>query len=245
MPNTIQVNTIWQTDSEESGGWDSPAGRWTMSQPERPFAKKWRPPADVRVQHKKKLSHLSEAEQACLRQTMIAKYQNEIKCGIMTWKKRGYDPRQTELHAQFNVENGWFWDYKSRLLHVCQACCCAHARVPLTQLLCMCLRQVTSTSGHLSTPGNYEQRRHVTRHHFLQAQRPRRLVAATEVRVFVSANVFVALWTCIVTHVQVRTPTVLKSPRANGDAGLYLHCQAQQQTFPARSRLVPRTPLLS
>ena len=91
-----------------------PQGRWSMSRKERKLARRWQSTADVRAEHKRKLINLTEAEQECLRQKLLGDYKDDIERKLREWKKSGYDAGRKELHDQFNVKSGWFWQYRRR-----------------------------------------------------------------------------------------------------------------------------------
>ena len=148
---------ILQKHSYSGGGWYSSEGRWSMSQPERKLVRVRRPPLDVRIEHQKKIAHLTVAERESLRQSLEEKYQVFNHRALKQWKKSGYDPSKKKSFDQFNIKNGWFWDYPqnvcSNVLLKPSAPPPVHLSVPT---FIVCLLQAISTSGNLYTPAKCE-----------------------------------------------------------------------------------------
>ena len=106
-----------------------------MSQPERKLSRKWYP----------QLTHLSNTKRSC--HNVLPKSNKNIcdnhykpitKHGQIV---RGYDPLEKKWHGQFNIENGWLWEWKTRHLCVISVC----SRILLTVYFVCKLLNVPNT----------------------------------------------------------------------------------------------------
>ena len=96
MSDDKQSPTPQVGDAYHGGGWNSPEGRWSMSQPERKLARIWRPPPDVRVEHQKKIAHLTAAQRAALRESLKSEFMDvpEFQTKLNLWIVRKCDNLQ-------------------------------------------------------------------------------------------------------------------------------------------------------
>ena len=108
-----------------------------MSQPERKLARVWRPPVDVRAEHEKKLAHLTVAEKQSLRKSLEGQYLVLNHRALKDWKRSGYDPSKKQAYDQFNIETGWFWNYKKRMLQCAVIACSSKTCSPVRHNMCI------------------------------------------------------------------------------------------------------------